>query len=583
MLEASPGLPLSAKQICSKAKEQLSSQGVFHSLGSHSGRKLWTTAEVLQVEKEFLLAVSALKARHFAGVSSKVVETVLLKDRGGPGSTFRLDSEQAAAVRYIAQGKESIKVVSGFAGTGKTDMLAAAKEALEQGGYRVIGTALAGIAARTLQENTGIESRTVRTRELQLYPSLQHRLKHHAEQLVRAAAGKRTYKLQPLIIDSKTVLVIDEAGMAGTRDFALLAQAVVEQGGSIVAVGDEKQLASIERGGAFAKLIKDIGGVRLTAIRRQHDEKDREAVINLATGNPEEALAHYASKGQLCVAKSRAEAEHELVSDWTKRGGVNSPTEHKIFAGTRAEVDRLNNLAQWERVKAGQLSPTERVEHDGRTFMVGDRVRFNTSLRTRGIRKGDGGTILAVKDGMAGKYVAVSIGVKQSSLSERTLLALKHHATQLIKAALGKKTQRLPPRSDVVLIPLKSLNPLAKTYAGLSLDYAMTTHLGQGQTVKNSYVLLGGKMGDRELSYVQGSRHREQLCLYTGEAEAGRSITEAARVTRPVQEPGLTFDDEIPEYSSLTMQMKLSRAKELAHSVIEPPTLSQEEHEHAQS
>lgn len=581
VLEASSGCGIAASEIAAKTRDELYRNSDFHSLGAREGKPLWTTEEVIRIEGEFLESVAALKARDFKGVAGHVVKAALEKERGEPGSTFKLDCEQQAAVRYIAEGKESIKVVSGFAGTGKTDMLAAAKEALEAGGYRVIGTALAGVAARTLQEKAGIESKTVRARELQLYPSLKHQWTHHARQLVRAAMGMKTYKLEPLAIDAQTVLVIDEAGMVGTRDFALLARAVVERGGSIVAIGDEKQLSSIERGGAFAKLVRDIRGVRLTEIRRQVDESDRAAVKDLAGGNPEAALIHYSSKGQLCVARSRSQAEHELMADWTRHGGAESPAEHKMFAGTRAEVDRLNRLAQWERVKAGQVRASERVEHDSQTFMVGDRVRFNTSLRTRGIEKGRGGTVIAVKDGLSGRYVAVSLRDDSSSLSERALVALKHHATQLIRAAIGKKTERLQPRSDVVLVPLKSVNPLAKTYAGLSLDYAMTTHLGQGQTVKNAYVLLGGRMGDRELSYVQGSRHKEALRLYTSEVEAGRQITAAARLTRPVDEHFETTNEEIPDYSSLVMQMKLSRAKELASEVQQTPTLSHEEHQYA--
>lgn len=568
-LETAQGLNLAAAGVAGAVEKDLESEPLFVPLGTRNGQTVWTTLGILAVEQEFLQSVEKLQQRSFAPVLEKFVAAAVAQERGQGASTFRLDAEQQAAVRYITQGTGAVKVIRGFAGTGKTDMLAAAKEALERGGYRVIGTALAGVAARTLQEKTGIQSGTVRQRELQLYPSLQHTLKHHARQLVRAALGKKTYKLSPLVLDAKTVLVIDEAGMIGTRDFALLARAVVEQGGSLIAVGDEKQLSSIERGGCLAKLAQSIGGVHLDEIRRQNDEGDRTAVKEVVGGNVEEALRHYAAKGQFFVGRSRAEAELELVADWARNGGTVTPVDHRIFAATRADVDRFNKLCQWERVKAGLVDAGERVEHEGQAFMVGDHVRFNLAAKTLGIQKGESGTVIACMDGFSGKYVAVARHGDSSSFSSRALVAMKHHAVQLIRAALGRRTEKLRPRRDVFLVPLKSLNPLAKPYQGLSLNYAMTTHLGQGQTVANSYVQLGGKMTDRELSYVQTSRHKESLNLYADQREAGRDLTDAARKTRPLSGDAPSHADDIPNYSSLATQMKLSRAKELALTLHE--------------
>ena len=579
-LEASQGLGLSATAVTQAVEQTLLEEPLFVSLGTRNDKTVWTTQDILAIEKEFLESVGVLRDRRFKPVAEKYVAAALEKKRGHGASAFRLDAEQQAAIRYITQGKESIKVISGYAGTGKTDMLAAAKEALEQGGYRVIGTALAAVAARTLEEKTGIESTTVRMRELQLYPSLKHRLKHHTKQLVRAAQGKTTSRLAPLKFDEKTVLVMDEAGMIGTRDFSLLAKAVVDHGGSIVAVGDEKQLPSIERGGCFGLLVKELGGVRLTEIRRQQDVADRIAVKEIVHDSPEAALKHYADKGQFFVGNHRSDCEAQLISDWVKHGGTQSPEEHRIFAATKGEVARFNQLAQWERVKAGLVDATERVEYREEIFMVGDRIRFNTTQRQLGIRKGEGGAIVACKDGFTGKYVAVKIDGETLTLSAHAMHAVKHHARQLIKAALGKKTEVLRPRRDIVLVPLQSLNPLVKPYEGLSLDYAMTTHLGQGQTVKNSYVLLGGRMTDRELTYVQTSRHQQQLFLYANHTDAGHVLTEAARSTRPHRNPSAELSDAIPDYSILAKQMKLSRMKELALSLNHLTNISQQEHSH---
>jgi ATP-dependent exoDNAse (exonuclease V) alpha subunit len=47
------------------------------------------------------------------------------------------------------------------------------------------------------------------------------------------------------------VLVVDEAGMVGTRKLVELAQRCERAGAKLVLVGDERQLAAIDAGGGF--------------------------------------------------------------------------------------------------------------------------------------------------------------------------------------------------------------------------------------------------------------------------------------------------------------------------------------------
>ena len=48
----------------------------------------------------------------------------------------------------------------------------------------------------------------------------------------------------------------------------------------------------------------------------------------------------------------------------------------------------------------------------------------------------------------------------------------------------------------------------------ITLGYASTVHRMQGNSVDHAYCLLGGRMTNREMSYVQASRHRETLLLF---------------------------------------------------------------------
>lgn len=563
-LEVSQEYGIPAETVEQGVTGSLSSDSQFVSLGSRNGLTLWTTREILALENDFRQNVDKLRLRPFCQISDQTLDAALSSPRSHDGQQYFLTPEQKEAVRYLTQGQGAVKCISGYPGSGKTEMLAVTKEVLEKEGYYVIGAALAGVAARNLQEQAGIESDTLRMREIQLSHDAGQILKHHAKQLWRAACGKETFALPQLAIDRRTVLIIDEAGMVGVRDFAFLAKKVVEQGGTLIAVGDERQLSAIERPGAFEYLVNELDGLSLTEIRRQDDPADREALKHIVQGSPELALQHYAEKGQFCVARNQPEAEAELVSDWRKNGGAKNPIEHRLFASTHAEVDRLNKLCQWERVQTGYVDAQDRVAHHGQLFMAGDRVRFDKSARQHGIKKGETGTVLATKDGLTGKYVSIAIDQEEANLRERFVEATKFHARQVLNQALGRRIEQPLRRDNLVVLPLETLNPLAKSYGGLRLDYAVTAHLAQGQTVKNSYVLLSDSLQSKELAYVQASRHKNCLWLYASEEQAGNSLTELARSKRPLEQANEVQPPEVLNYSLLIDQLKRSESQELA-------------------
>jgi ATP-dependent exoDNAse (exonuclease V) alpha subunit len=244
---------------------------------------------------------------------------------------------------------------------------------------------------------------------------------------------------------------------------------------------------------------------------RQKDPKDVRALADIADGRAGRALRNLADRGLVTVADSRAAARAALVSDWAKNER-DARAKNLIFTGTNAEAHDLNLLCQTARLNSGELATRERAtartiidpkSNKPFTFTVyrGDRVLFTERSRTLGVTNGDLGTVTAVRT--------------------RTL---RHGAALSVKLDDGR----------TVLVPLKS-------YSGLRLGYAVTTHKGQGTTVDRAYVLAGGRMQDRELSYVQASRARLATRVYVDRNEAGSDLSELAR------------------------QMSVSREKTLAH------------------
>jgi ATP-dependent exoDNAse (exonuclease V) alpha subunit len=153
-----------------------------------------------------------------------------------------LSGEQADALVHVTDGRD-LGIVVGHAGTGKSAMLGVAREAWETAGYEVRGVTLSGIAAENLESGSGIASRTI--------ASMEHGW-HQGRDL----------------LTTRDVLVIDEAGMVGTRQLERVLSHAAEAGAKVVLVGDIKQLQAIEAGAAFRSIHERHGGAEIGEVRR---------------------------------------------------------------------------------------------------------------------------------------------------------------------------------------------------------------------------------------------------------------------------------------------------------------------------
>ena len=112
------------------------------------GRERFTTRAMLATEERMERAAERLCRRREATASAHRRRMRLLRDRG-------LGDEQRAAFAHVT-GERDLALVVGYAGTGKSTMLGAAREAWEAQGYTVRGAALSGIAAESLEGGSGI-------------------------------------------------------------------------------------------------------------------------------------------------------------------------------------------------------------------------------------------------------------------------------------------------------------------------------------------------------------------------------------------------------------------------------------------
>jgi hypothetical protein len=333
----------------------------------------------------------------------------------------------------------------GRAGTGKTYTLGAAHDAWRRAGIDVVGCALAARAALELQTGSGIPAATI------------DRL---LAELARPGGG----------LPPGGVLVVDEAGMVGTRTLARLLDITQQSGTKLVLVGDHHQLPEIDAGGAFAGLACRLPAIELTDNRRQQHRWEIAALDELRDGDLPAAVDAYAEHGRLVVADTIDTLREQLVGDWwqaTAEHGLDAV----MVAARRTDIDDLNTRARTRMAADGQLTGRA-LTAAGYQFQVGDRVLCLRNHRHVGVLNGTRGTVTAID----------------------------HRARQL--------TVHRDDTGHLVELPADYLD------AGhLTHGYALTAHKAQGLTCDATFV-LGSDEIYREWGYVALSRGRTDNRLY---------------------------------------------------------------------
>lgn len=474
---------------------------------------------------------------------------------GAPASL----TQQRDAAAHVACDTGRHAFVEGWAGTGKTTMLSALGDAYKASGFEVLGCCQSAAASQNLARETGIPSRTI--------ASLLHALDK----------GKAR-------LSEKTILVLDEAGMVGSKEFSLLQRAVLDAGSKFVAVGDPKQLQPIAAGGIFRTLCERHGKAEISNIQRQRTDLGplfdwlrargdlskraadalralpedarldaveslcarqpklaiafgrwrerydhqwlRDAVRKFATGEAKDALSMLDERGRLKLISGHAAMVDALISDWAADKAA-LPTKTMI-AGTRAEVRELNDKARALLISAGRVLDAEGLDaeiiHRDETR---EQKRFAPGDRVV-FTKND--KEVGVANGVAGTIVAI----------ERAMF------TPLLRIELDDANER---GDKVVMVP--------PSFGRFDHAYCLTNHKSQGRTFDSAYCLVNPSMADREWTYVAASRSRFSTTLYANCGALAPIDIDSHQA--PATEPG--GEDRSALVEKLAFGMSRSRGK----------------------
>ena len=416
--------------------------------GSEPG---YSTQDFLSIKATLSVDARVMLSSSGASVPRKHTDAAIAKENAALQKSVgaNLSAEQETAIRHVLTSGQ-LSCVIGLAGAGKSTMLSAARHAWEKQGLHVVGAALSGKAADGLESASGIESRTLASLEY---------------------SWKNGYNL----LTRNSVLVIDEAGMVGTKQLARFVSAAKKSSANLILVGDPEQLQPIQAGRPFKDIAQESDVARLTEIRRQRQEWQRQASSNLAEGRCADAIEIYRQQGFVSTAIDTPEAIAKLAQDYVTDIELNgSGISRLALTHRRKDVHAINQTIRSLRKSGGDLAMETLLQtgHGPRAFAKGDRIVFTRNDRDLGVNNG-------------------SFGVVEETDNDQLRVRMDTNGNE--------KTR------SITIIP--------DHYSAFDHGYACTIHKSQGATVDNAYV-LGSNTMDHHLSYVAMTRHRDEMRLY---------------------------------------------------------------------
>jgi conjugative relaxase-like TrwC/TraI family protein len=349
--------------------EQAMAQAVFKGVLANEGDR-YTTDEAQLVEQKIL----DIEARG-RGKLARLIRQPWREGMADAGPD-KLSAEQAEAVRRIVGEGNRVIGVQGYAGTGKTRMLARVREIAEAEGWECPGIAPSAAAAREL-DKSGIEAQTI-----------------------------AAFLARRVTLSDKSLLIMDEAGMVPASDMLSVLKQVEAAGARIVLVGDRKQLQAVNAGMPFRQL-QDAGmpTARLVKIRRQLDEELRQAVMHASEGRIHESLKLL--KPSIVEISYATERHAQIARDYAELSEMERG-KTIIVAGTNAAREAINEQVRTYLNKTGTGMPvlvlrqkdlTTPQRRSSLAYKPGDRVQLLKDYKSLGLGKGEIAEVVSAANG----------------------------------------------------------------------------------------------------------------------------------------------------------------------------------------
>jgi len=491
--------------------------------------RLYVTPEMLASERQIIDTMLAGRNNYaalFEGATQHWVEQWAERWEKSRKDGERLNGSQKAAIAEVLSSPDRMLALVGKAGTGKTTVLEAIREAAERGGYKVQGLAPTGRATHKLAD-AGMKTET-----LQMHLTRGER---------RDDGQKRLY-------------IIDESSMIGTKQMQTFLERL-KADDRVLFVGDTRQHEAVEAGRPYAQLQEaEMRTARLDEIVRQKNLALLVAVENMAKGNVREVVSAMIEEGWVRAIKDREERVHGMAADYASRPGVGiliDPSNRSRFE-VNENIHRAMQSAG--RVQKAEYPVHVLIQHRdmatedrryAQNYEEGDVLRYAKKSEAYGIKAGEYATVTAVDpttnsvtvkkqngEGLSydpSRLSGVTI-YEEAELSfavgDRVQLTAPYHAQRLDNRELGTVEEI---GSDGALrlsmdsgreVPFSTRYPLHLDYG-----YAVTSHSSECETADWAMIHVDseyapGSLHNERMAYVSVSRARHEVVIYTNDSSS---------------------------------------------------------------
>ncbi|MBL9217469.1 MAG: relaxase domain-containing protein [Opitutaceae bacterium] len=513
-----------------------------------------STQAALDLERGLIARLNAGVGRHDGGIGFVSY-----------AESDHLSGEQRHAVNRVLDSRDSVTVLRGRAGTGKTQTLATLIEGVTRFDCQVACFTPSTQAVEILREDGQKQVAAGRSGAGQALSSA-----HTVQRLLVDEALQQSLK--------HSVLVVDEYGLLSTRQLAQLVDIAEKQKARLLLVGDSGQHKSVEAGDA-ARIIERESRVRVVNLSEVHRQAVnpayKAAAEDLAVGRLASGLKRLDRMGAVVEIESPVQRHEQMVEEWlraqretkqvrTTSGLIERAKTALMVAPTWAEIDQLNAVARHQLRADQKITGEEKSfaslrakdwtraqQKDIRNYQPGDVLvahkttkHFQKNEEMRVVRKAKGRLVITSAAGER------SVSVRQSGRAwtvceERKIPIAAGDRLRL--RAIGQavtssgEIRRLANGATVTVASVNAAGqPVLADNSTLltrqvAYGYALTSHASQGVTVDK--VFLAGA-ASREGLYVSATRGRESVHIFVPDR---REFLDAAGLRSEARTSALEF------------------------------------------
>jgi len=471
------------------------------------GKKRFTSPEYHAKETELLADIEKLAAT----TVMRKIEPLVIQNCLNFYRSFgaKISQEQEQAVNTLCA-DSAFSVLVGRAGTGKTTgVLKPVVQLHQEAGFKVVGMALAAEAAKNLADETGCEAETIAyyTYRWNKISELETLLKsEHLSEKDRANNEVTLKEYQKTIPTNNTVIIVDEAGMVGTKDWYQLASMAVKTGAKLIVCGDDHQYKAIDAGDVLRYVIEIARAnncmAELSFIFRQNEDWMKEASMKLSQLETTAALMAYENRGHTRELETQEKMIQAIADQYLEKVTQTPNQTGIILTSTNAVRLALNKEIRLTLQNHGLLDQ-DAFTHQEKGFALGEKIVFLKNDRDQYHVRSESGKF-AIKNGTRGTIEEVKPILLKSEKKSKTGEIIQEKVTTWEITVRVSDTDRVK----------FTLNE----YQGFDHAYAMTGHKSQGQTLDWVIAHLS-KYLDAYALYVALTRHRNDITLYHNKQE----------------------------------------------------------------